>query len=518
MDDTVRRDRRAVLQGAALLPAAALLHAAASREAGAADASQPTAQPPNRADDLRVPADPASGESLALARHVAQTRLEDIPAAALRMSRLSILDALGVSMAASGEEPAVRPFLEQAFEGGAGGESVVLGTGRRSTAMLAALANGALAHALDYEDAHDPSRTHPNAAPVAAAVALASAPSSVGAPPAISGKAFLEGGGTGLRCHLPHLDGTGQCRRAAAGVLSARHRRHFRRHRHGVETAGPFGRADAERILDRAVPERLQRRDPLRCLFRPARGARRVLGPGRRAGPRSWRARGVKGFSRPFEGERGFYAMVSDGRHVPGLLTRELGTRFEGQFVGYKGWPACRDAHPYIQAVLEGMARDRLDSAQIESIHAWVPQRSLIICEPRAEKRRPRAAIDAKFSLYFTVATALRHGRVDFGSFAPDALRDGATLALADRVDYTVGNGPALLEVQLRGGRRVGWRIDALYGSPENPMSEAALVAKFIDCGKVAMRPVDGATLRQVAQDVLAIERVPEMRALLLNL
>jgi 2-methylcitrate dehydratase PrpD len=199
--------------------------------------------------------------------------------------------------------------------------------------------------------------------------------------------------------------------------------------------------------------------------------------------------RGVKGFSRPIEGERGFFAMYAGGRAVPGQLARELGHRFEGQFVGYKAWPACRDTHPYIQAVLDGQARDHVDPAQIESILADVPSRSLIVTEPKAEKRLPRAAIDAKFSLYFTVATTLLHGRVTFASFAAPALKDAATLALAARVDYRVVKGPARLQLRLRDGRRLDWIAGPLYGAPENPMDEAALRAKFIDCAGMARRP-----------------------------
>jgi hypothetical protein len=109
-------DRRALFGGAAtlLLPATGV----AQGVVGGADTAAAT--------DLRRSPDPDSGESLALARHVALTRFEAIPAEALRMSRLSILDAIGVSMAASREEPACRPFLEQAFDEGAGGDAVVL--------------------------------------------------------------------------------------------------------------------------------------------------------------------------------------------------------------------------------------------------------------------------------------------------------------------------------------------------------------------------------------------------------
>lgn len=456
-------------------------------------------------------ADPAAGESLALAQHVALTSLEALPATARHMSARSILDAIGVSMAASGEEPACAPFLAQALDSDATGRAVVLGTGRRSSVALAALANGALAHALDYEDAHDPSRTHPNAAAVAAAVAIASAR------PGVSGSDFLLAVALGadVACRVS----------MAQGNVDDLPRAFY-----PPAIAGTFGAtATAARLLGLTPQQVLSAFSLALCqnscsaeILSDAYSDLRAVRDGfcAQAGVQAAQlaARGVRGFAAPFEGERALYAMVSDGQHVPGMLVRELGRRFEGQFVGFKAWPACRDNHPYIQAVLEGQARDNLDPASIESIMADVPRRSLIVCEPMSEKRRPRAAIDAKFSLYFTVAATLRQRAVTFGTYSPDALRDPATLAIADRVRYTVTDGPPRLALRLRDGRELQWRPGTLYGSPENPLPDTVLVDKFVDCGRVARRPRSQALLRPVAGRLLSVEREPDMRALLRRL
>lgn len=493
-------DRRQLLGGAAslLLPVAA---GAQRTDAGGA-AAGPAASDPRR------PADRASGESLALARHVALTALEAMSPAARHMGARSILDAIGVSMAASGEEPACAPFLDQALDSGAAGDAVVLGTGRRSSIALAALANGALAHALDYEDAHDPSRTHPNAAAVAAAVALASTH------PGVRGRDFLLAVALGadVACRVS----------MAQGNVDELPRAFY-----PPAIAGTFGAtATASRLLGLTPEQTLSAFSIALCqnscsaeILSDAYSDLRAVRDGfcAQAGVQAAQlaARGVRGFAAPFEGERGLYAMVAGGRHVPGMLTRELGQRFEGEFVGFKAWPACRDNHPYIQAVLEGQARDNLDTDAIESVLAEVPRRSLIVCEPMAEKRRPRAAIDAKFSLYFTVAATLRRRAVTFGTYAPAALRDAATLALADRVRYAVTDGPPRLALRLRDGRALEWRPGTLYGSPENPLSDAVLLDKFVDCGGVARRPRGAGALRRLGDRLLAIESEHDMRALL---
>lgn len=493
-DDAAPLNRRALLGAALLAPVTLAPQVAISADAGAAD-------------DPRRPVDIASGESLALARHVAECRLDDIPGEALRVGARSLLDAIGVSLAASGEEPAVRPFIDHALEEGRGGRAVVLGTGRRATVGLAALANGSLAHAMDYEDAHDPSRTHPNAAPVAVAVAMASGLQGITGREALAAVVI----GADVACRLSMAQGNVDELPKAfyppsiAGTMGA------------TATAARLLKLSPAQTLDAfsiALCQNACSAEILSDAYSDLRAVRDGLSAQVGVQAAQLARRGVKGFSRPIEGQRGFFSMYAGGREVPGVLTHELGRRFEGQFVGYKAWPACRDTHPYIQAVLDGQSRDRIDPSQIESILADVPSRSLIVTEPQPEKRLPRAAIDAKFSLYFTVATTLLHGRVTFASFAPSALKDPATLALAARVDYRVVKGPARLTLRLRDGRGVDWLAGPLYGAPENPMDEAALRAKFIDCARMARR-VPRLDLQQLADRLLGIAGETNLPALL---
>jgi 2-methylcitrate dehydratase PrpD len=52
-------------------------------------------------------------------------------------------------------------------------EASVIGFGGRYPVWLAALANGAMARAVDFDDGHDESMTHPSAVVVSAALAMA---------------------------------------------------------------------------------------------------------------------------------------------------------------------------------------------------------------------------------------------------------------------------------------------------------------------------------------------------------
>ena len=63
---------------------------------------------------------------------------------------------------------------------GGGGQSGIMGKADRYPAVSAALMNGTLAHALDYDDTHLPSVLHPSAAVVPAALAAAEASGATG--------------------------------------------------------------------------------------------------------------------------------------------------------------------------------------------------------------------------------------------------------------------------------------------------------------------------------------------------
>src|SRR5689334_13459687 len=83
---------------------------------------------------------------------IVNSRFEKLSPSAVDGAKKSILDILGVIHAASGMEPAVRNVVDLVKESGGRAESSVLAFGGRVPAIMAAFANGAMAHCLDYDD------------------------------------------------------------------------------------------------------------------------------------------------------------------------------------------------------------------------------------------------------------------------------------------------------------------------------------------------------------------------------
>src|SRR5437870_11056298 len=91
------------------------------------------------------------GPTETLAQFVVDTHLRDIPSKAVEISKLVILDVLGVTLAAA-RQPVARILNEYLRECGATPKAGVIGSELRTDAALAAWANGSLAFALDFDD------------------------------------------------------------------------------------------------------------------------------------------------------------------------------------------------------------------------------------------------------------------------------------------------------------------------------------------------------------------------------
>ena len=91
------------------------------------------------------------GATETIAKWVVNTGYEDIPPDAIRVANESCFDLLGVILAGS-EQPVGQIIQKYVADQGAVGQATVLSGGGQSTMANAALANGTMGHALDYDD------------------------------------------------------------------------------------------------------------------------------------------------------------------------------------------------------------------------------------------------------------------------------------------------------------------------------------------------------------------------------
>jgi 2-methylcitrate dehydratase PrpD len=454
----------------------------------------------------------SEGVSAVLARHVAEFPAEALPPATLQAARRALLDGVGVMLAASGLSPDVAPFVALAKEGR--GVAPILGTGATTSPALAALANGAMAHALDFEDAFDAAPCHPNAALLPAALAIAAAR------PETSGRALLAAIAVGcdLVCRLglaltrPMEEG-GWYPPPILGAFGA------------VAAAARLRGLDARQVLDAfslmlcqvSVPGEIKHsRDTVIRAVReafPAQAAVQVT---------ALAAAGVRGFDAPFEGEAGFYRLFAGGAFDPEVLTESPGERFWIEELTFKRWPACRGTHAYIEAIQRLRAAHDMDVASIREIVATGGPVQRMLVEPADRKAAPATAIDAKFSIPYTIAAALIDDDVGLDSFANHALARPAARRIAARVRFEqhpewtrahAASGRVL--IAFADGTRLEEQVDIAAGHPSRPLDDDSLRAKFLACAGYAARAGDPADL---ADALWSLDGAPDCKHLIRHL
>ena len=102
---------------------------------------------------------PADGFSREIMSAYENWSYASLPTSVVERIKLFVLDTLGV-IAAAADAPGI-PEMNRLLLGweGAGPSTMLIGKGRVAP-PTAALANGAAAHALDFDDNHDPGRVH----------------------------------------------------------------------------------------------------------------------------------------------------------------------------------------------------------------------------------------------------------------------------------------------------------------------------------------------------------------------
>jgi 2-methylcitrate dehydratase PrpD len=146
-----------------------------------------------------------------------------------------------------------------------------------------------------------------------------------------------------------------------------------------------------------------------------------------------------------------------------------------------------------------------------------------LLSEPLALKRRPKLAIDGKYSIPFTTAVMMVKGNVALVDYTDEGLRDARVLAMADRVTYRdepnvplpVGGNSTLsrptVEIRLKDGRVFSRQVKGVPGDPHNPVTLEMIEAKFRDCIAFSASPLAQTNVERVIALVRDLENVPDV-------
>jgi 2-methylcitrate dehydratase len=197
-----------------------------------------------------------------------------------------------------------------------------------------------------------------------------------------------------------------------------------------------------------------------------------------------------EGYSGPvevIEGKEGLYEVLNNVEWSIDTLLDRLGKKFLITECGYKAFPTEALTHQPITAALNICRAHGISAEQVAEVHVRTTTRGAdILSDP--SKYRPTTKETADHSLPYCIAAAVADGNVLPSSFDEEKLRDPRIWALLPKIKVVAdaeidglfpGVKRAIVRITTTDGASHEEQVDHAKGSPENPMSDDDVVAKF---------------------------------------
>lgn len=446
----------------------------------------------------------SNGVTARIADYLANLAYESLPPAVTATLKHLVLDTLGTSLAAGTLGEGCRELVAVARAAGGAPESTLLGFGLKVPAAQAALVNGGLAHALNYDPGHL-GLILP--APLAAAERVG----------AVGGREFLAGlaAGVELAARLARARPPARSESASTIILEG-------------QLFGYFGAAAAaSRVLGLNARQMhsalgialMQAAGTMQVVLEGDPPAKAIYGAFANHGgmlAALLAAEGLGAACAALEGEAGLYSIFYRDQRGADAVVAGLGEEYQLLGMTFKPWPTSGIAHPFIEAALDLATEHNLDPATVAEVHLRGGPQVRHWFEPEDQRKRPQNAAVAANSVYYSVAKALANRRVTLADFSAAALGQPETLQLMDRMHYAVDpelGRSGVVEVVTH-GERMARRVDTPRGRSSKPMTQDQLVEKFRDCAGYVATAIPPANLEEVIRLVNVLEELPDVSAI----
>lgn len=408
-----------------------------------------------------------------LAEFAVETRYHDLPVEVVEKGKERILDTLGC-MIAGCTEGLASLMLKYVEETGGRPEATIVGFGHKTNIAKAALVNGTLGHALDFDDTQISFSGHPSTVILPATLSL-------GEKMNCSGEAILEAFLVGFEvaCKIgrgvnPRLYENGWHATSVLGTLGA------------AVAAGKVLGLDADKMasaLGLAASQSCGLKENFGTMTKPLHA-----GKAAESGVLSalLATDGFTASQQILEAKRGFCAVFSSGQFDLNPIFENLGNPYDiiSPGVHTKPYPSCLMTHPIIDAILSLAESHNIQPEGVDSV----------VCEiaPLASEAlihsNPETGLQGKFSAPYVVAVSLLDPRVSLEQFTDQKVRDPKARAIMQKVNVVVhpeiekSAPPAIVHIRLKDGKECTKRVDIATGNPEKPLSLDRMIEKFRSC------------------------------------
>jgi 2-methylcitrate dehydratase PrpD len=439
----------------------------------------------------------------ALSEYMAAAKDQPLPPDVVEKAKHHILDTFAAMLSGS-ELPPGRVALALAKAQAGRPSATVIGSSILTGPIDAALVNGVFAHSDETDDSHGPSQSHPGASIVPAALAL-------GEEQGISGQHYL-------RAVTLGYDVGPRLTMALGGPTF---REETRRSTHAF--AGTFGSAAAAGCVAALTAQ--QMRWLLDYASQQASGyavwgrdtdhieKAFVFGgmPARNGVTAALVVRsGWNGVDDVFSGVDNFFQVNAPGGK-PAVLADGLGERFEVINTDIKKWTVGTPIQAPLDAIENLRKKRPFEADEVKEVVVRLAPSVGAVVDNRDI---PDICLQHMVAVMLIDKTASFHAAHDKAR-----MKDATVLRHRSKVRYVpdvelnklLPVRVAAVEITLADGTRLSDRVEAVRGTPRNPMPRAEVVAKARDL----IEPVIGAaTAQKLIETVFAIETLKEIRAL----
>ncbi len=434
---------------------------------------------------------------------------KNLPGKALDRAKAAMIDYVGVTFAGISERCSeiVRETVESF---GGNPQATIWGTSMKTSVLLAALANGTAAHALDYDDVNSIMRSHPSIQLLPGLFALGENEHRSGQEIITSYVVGFEVGAKLGRALNPELVFQGWFPVGTLGTLMQ------------AVACAKLLALDAQQVR-MAIGIATNLASGLRCnngtmakpLMAGRVGANGVLAA-------LLARRGMTAHEKALEARFGFFENFSGGslknlEEAVSLLGQSLEIVELG--ITHKLYPCCAGSHMAIDCALHLAREHKMNPEEIQEVRVSISKNAqYLLIHPR-----PRTEMEAKFSLEYAVARGILDGQVGPQQFTPDKIKEPGLQGLIAKIKpnyFDVSESeskgewtrlPVKIDISMKNGESFSFQVDRPKGSPRNPLTPAEIEEKFRQCvrGKFSE-----STTRRVLDLLKNFEKLPDAASL----
>jgi 2-methylcitrate dehydratase PrpD len=439
----------------------------------------------------------------ALSAYMGAAGTRPLPDEVVEQAKHHLLDSLA-SMISGSALPAGEAAQRYIRLHGGKGSATIAGTALTATAADAALANGMMSHADETDDSHNVSRSHPGCAVVPAALAA-------GEEFGVDGARFLRAVALGYDIGPRVINAMGGAGFSYDSSLST----------HSI--AGTFGAAAAAccvagldaRQMRWALDYTAQQSSGIIAWRRDTDHIEKAFvfaGKPARDGVTSALVvqSGWNGVDDIFSGADNFFTAYAP-KAEPGQLIEKLGERYEIVQTDVKKWTVGSPIQAPLDAIETIRGKHPFEAGQVRRVTVRLAPSVAAVVDNRDIPDICLQQMLAVMLLDKTVSFRAAHDKPRMKDVAVLDQRARISLVGDEELAKLLPVRVTIVEIELADGTHLSERVEAVRGTPRNPMSRPEVIAKARDL----IVPVLGREISErLIETVYAIETVADVRGL----